>query len=44
MLYVTTGQVEQACAALCTATAMYQSMDMPFWLPAMEAALAQVEG
>jgi hypothetical protein len=44
ILYATTGQVEQAQAALSTAIAMYQSMDMTFWLPETEAALAQVEG
>jgi class 3 adenylate cyclase len=42
-LYATTGQAEQAQAALSTAIAMYQSMDMTFWLPETEAALAQVE-
>ena len=44
MLYVKTGQQEQACAALMTAMAMYRSMEMTFWLPETEAALAQVEG
>jgi tetratricopeptide (TPR) repeat protein len=43
-LYTTTGQAEQAQAALSTAIAMYQSMDMTFWLPETKAALAQVEG
>jgi len=43
-LYATTGQQEQARAALSTAIAMYQSMDMPFWLPQTEVARAQVEG
>jgi tetratricopeptide (TPR) repeat protein len=42
-LYATTGQREQARAALSTAMAMYQSMAMTFWLPQAEAALAQVE-
>jgi len=42
-LYATTGQAEQAQAALSTAIAMYQSMDMTFWLPQTEAALAQVD-
>ena len=44
MLYTKTGQREQARSALTTAIEMYQSMDMTFWLPQTEAALAQVEG
>jgi tetratricopeptide (TPR) repeat protein len=43
-LYITTGQHEQARAALTTAIALYRAMDMTFWLPQAEAALAQVEG
>jgi tetratricopeptide (TPR) repeat protein len=43
-LYVTTGQREQARAELSTAIALYRAMDMTFWLPQTEAALAQVEG
>ena len=43
-LYATTGQQEQARTALTTAIAMYRAMDMAFWLPETEAALAQVEG
>jgi predicted ATPase len=43
LLYATTGQREQARTALVTAMAMYQSMDMTFWLPQTEAALAQVK-
>ena len=43
-LYATTGQQEQARAALATAIALYRDMDMTFWLPQTEAALAQVEG
>jgi predicted ATPase len=43
-LYAATGQWEQARTALSTAIEMYQSMDMKFWLPQTEAALAQVEG
>ena len=43
-LYATTGQREQARTALSTAIEMYTSMEMPFWLPETEAALAQVEG
>ena len=38
----TTGQREQARAALSTAIALYRAMDMVFWLPQAEAALAQV--
>ena len=44
MLYTKTGQREQARSALTTAIEMYQSMEMTFWLPETEAALAQVEG
>jgi tetratricopeptide (TPR) repeat protein len=43
-LYVKTGQREQARTALSTAIALYRTMDMTFWLPETEAALAQVEG
>ena len=43
MLYATTGQQEQARTALTTAIAMYRAMDMAFWLPETEAALAQVD-
>jgi hypothetical protein len=43
-LYAATGQREQARTELSTAIEMYQSMDMTFWLPQTEAALAQVEG
>ena len=43
-LYATVGQREQARAALTTAIEMYRAMDMTFWLPQAEAALAQVEG
>ena len=42
-LYAKTGQVEQARAELWTAITMYQSMEMTFWLPEAEAALAQVD-
>jgi class 3 adenylate cyclase/tetratricopeptide (TPR) repeat protein len=41
-LYATVGQREQACAALTMAIEMYRAMDMTFWLPQAEAALAQV--
>jgi class 3 adenylate cyclase/tetratricopeptide (TPR) repeat protein len=43
-LYAATGQREPARTALSTAIEMYSAMDMTFWLPQTEAALAQVEG
>jgi tetratricopeptide (TPR) repeat protein len=43
-LYATTGQREQARSELMTAMAMYQAMEMTFWLPETEVALAQMEG
>ncbi len=43
-LYAKTGQREQARTELSTAIALYRAMDMTFWLPQTEAALAQVEG
>jgi tetratricopeptide (TPR) repeat protein len=42
-LYAATGQREQAHTALSTAIEMYTSMEMTFWLPQAEAALAQVD-
>src|SRR5262249_56960414 len=42
-LYAATGQREQVRTELSTAIEMYQSMDMTFWLPETQAALAQVE-
>ena len=42
-LYGQTGRREQARAALTTAIDLYRAMDMTFWLPQAEAALAQVE-
>ena len=42
-LYAKTGQREQARAELSTAIAMYRAMEMTFWLPQAEVALAQVE-
>jgi tetratricopeptide (TPR) repeat protein len=42
-LYAKTGQREQARAELSTAIELYTAMDMRFWLPEVEAALAQVE-
>ena len=43
-LYATIGQQELARASLSTAIEMYRGMEMTFWLPETEAALAQVEG
>jgi hypothetical protein len=43
-LYATTDRGEQACAELTAAIDLYRAMDMTFWLPQAEAALAQVEG
>jgi class 3 adenylate cyclase/tetratricopeptide (TPR) repeat protein len=42
-LYATTGQRQQAGTALMTAIDLYRAMDMTFWLPQAEAALAQAE-
>jgi tetratricopeptide (TPR) repeat protein len=42
MLYATVGQREQARAALTTAIELYRALDMTFWLPQAEAALARV--
>ena len=42
-LYATTGQREQARAELAAAMEMYRDMEMTFWLPETEAALAQVK-
>jgi predicted ATPase/class 3 adenylate cyclase len=42
-LYAATSQREQARTELSTAIEMHRSMDMTFWLPQAEAALAQVE-
>jgi tetratricopeptide (TPR) repeat protein len=43
-LYTKVGRLEQARAELSTAIDLYRAMDMSFWLPQAEAALAQVEG
>jgi tetratricopeptide (TPR) repeat protein len=43
-LYHQTGRGEEARVALSTAINLYRAMDMTFWLPQAEAALAQVEG
>ena len=44
LLYCQIGRGEQARAALSAAIELYRAMDMTFWLPQAEAALAQVEG
>ena len=41
-LYASTGQREQARAALAAAIALYRAMEMTLWLPQAEATLAQV--
>ena len=41
-LYATTGQREQARAELNTAMTLYCTMNMTFWLPQAEAALAKM--
>jgi Flp pilus assembly protein TadD len=43
-LYSQTGQIEQARAELSTAIELYRDMEMTFWIPETEAALAAVEG
>jgi tetratricopeptide (TPR) repeat protein len=43
-LYSQTGQLEQARAELSAAIDMYRDMEMTFWLPETEAAMAEVEG
>jgi tetratricopeptide (TPR) repeat protein len=43
-LYAEIGRRELAHAELSTAIELYRAMDMTFWLPQAEAALAQVEG
>jgi class 3 adenylate cyclase/tetratricopeptide (TPR) repeat protein len=43
-LYATVGQWTMARTMLTTAIEMYRAMEMTFWLPQAEAALAQVEG
>jgi len=43
-LYATIGHRAKASAELSTAIELYRAMDMTFWLPGAEAALAQVEG
>jgi hypothetical protein len=43
-LYARINQREPARAELSAAVDLYRAMDMTFWLPQAEAALAQVEG
>jgi tetratricopeptide (TPR) repeat protein len=43
-LYSQTGQLEQSRAELSTAIDMYRDMEMTFWLPETESALATVDG
>ena len=43
-LYATTGQPEQARAELSAAINLYRVMEMTFWLPQAEGALAQAVG
>jgi len=43
-LYLKTDRPEPARAELTTAIALYRAMDMTFWLPQAEAALAQAVG
>jgi tetratricopeptide (TPR) repeat protein len=43
-LYAKIGRREPARAELAAAFALYRAMDMTFWLPQAEAALARVEG
>jgi tetratricopeptide (TPR) repeat protein len=43
-LYVKTGRHDAARVELSAAIELYRAMDMTFWLPQAEAALAQVEG
>jgi class 3 adenylate cyclase/tetratricopeptide (TPR) repeat protein len=44
MLYATAGQRDQSRAECSIAIELYRAMEMTFWLPQAEAALAQVEG
>ena len=43
-LYLKTGRLEPARVELSAAIALYRAMDMTFWLPQAEAALAQAVG
>jgi tetratricopeptide (TPR) repeat protein len=42
--YAKSGQAEHARSELAAAIALYRALEMTFWLPQAEAALAQVEG
>jgi hypothetical protein len=42
-LYAKFGRLDQARAELSAAIELYRTMDMTFWLPQAEAALARVE-
>jgi Flp pilus assembly protein TadD len=42
-LYAKTGRPEQAHAELSTAIDLYRAMEMTFWLPQVEAALAEAK-
>jgi len=44
MLYAQAGQQQKARAALTAASALYRALEMTFWRPETEAALAQLEG
>jgi hypothetical protein len=44
MLYRGTGQQVQSHTELLAAVALYRTMEMTFWLPETEAALAPVQG
>jgi tetratricopeptide (TPR) repeat protein len=44
MLYRGTGQQAQARTELLAAVTLYRTMEMTFWLPETEAALAEVQG
>jgi len=44
LLYTQLGRPEQARAELAVAIELYRAMEMTFWLPRAETALAQVEG
>jgi tetratricopeptide (TPR) repeat protein len=44
ILYTQLGRLEQAHAELSVAVELYRAMEMTFWLPRAESALAQVEG
>jgi Flp pilus assembly protein TadD len=41
-LYAKAGRLEPAGVALATAIELYRAMEMTFWLPQAEAALAQI--